>query len=108
MDSDSPAPISDDDEPIVIRTDTIAARLLPAFLSRRAKDLALIDLELARDGFRAIERVGHNLKGVGRSYGLDGVSEIGALIEEAGQQRDAGEIRRQTAMLTRYLQRIRL
>lgn len=95
-------------EPIVIRADSIAARLMPAFLSRRVKDLARIEEELARNGFRVIERIGHNLKGVGCSYGFDGISEIGAAMESAGRLHDVGEIRRQAAALTDYLSRVRI
>lgn len=97
-----------DDQPIVIRPDSVAARLLPAFLDRRIKDLAVIEEELARNGFRVIERIGHNLKGVGRSYGFDGISEIGAAIELAGRHQDATEIRRQAAAMMQYLQRVRV
>jgi HPt (histidine-containing phosphotransfer) domain-containing protein len=95
-------------EPIVIRADSIAARLMPAFLSRRVKDLARIDEELTRNGFRVIERIGHNLKGVGCSYGFDGITEIGAALESAGRLQDAGEIRRQAEALTEYLSRVRI
>ena len=98
----------DDDAAIVIRADSVAGRLLPAFLARRIKDLAVIDEELARNGFRAIERLGHNLKGIGRSYGFDAISDIGAVIEQAGRRRDAAEVRSQAAALARYLQRVRI
>jgi HPt (histidine-containing phosphotransfer) domain-containing protein len=106
--SESTPPEAAIDEPIVIRPDSVAGRLLPAFLDRRAKDLALIDAELTRNGFRAIERVGHNLKGIGRSYGFDGISDIGAAIERAGRRHDAAEIRKQAAALTQYLRRVRI
>jgi len=100
--------MTDNDDPIVIRPDSIAARLLPQFLDRRIKDLAVIDEELARNGFRVIERLGHNLKGVGRSYGFDGISDIGAAIEEAGRKQDADEIRAQASALVEYLGRVRV
>lgn len=103
-----PQPVQPNDEPIVIHPDTVAARLLPAFLARRVKDLALIEEELARDGYRAIERMGHNLKGIGRTYGLDGISEIGAVLEKAGQRHDAAEIRQQATALAEYLRRVQI
>jgi HPt (histidine-containing phosphotransfer) domain-containing protein len=96
------------DEPIVVRTDTVTGRLLPAFLARRAKDLDVIEQELERGGFRAIERMGHNLKGVGRSYGLDGISDVGAKLQVAGQQRDAAQVRTLAAEMAAYLGRVRL
>ncbi|MDO8680161.1 MAG: Hpt domain-containing protein [Acidobacteriota bacterium] len=103
-----PQPFQQDDELIVIHPDTVAARLLPQFLARRVEDLALIDQELARAGYRAIERVGHNLKGIGRTYGMDGISEIGAVLEKAGQRHDATEIRKQAAALAEYLRRVQI
>jgi HPt (histidine-containing phosphotransfer) domain-containing protein len=96
------------DELIIIAPDSVAGRLLPAFLDRRVKDLALIDEELARNGFRVIERIGHNWKGIGRSYGFDAVSVVGAAIERAARQHDAAEIRRQAAALAEYLRRVRI
>ncbi len=95
-------------EPIVIRPDSVASRLLPAFLARRVKDLALIDEELPRNGFRVIEKIGHNLKGIGRSYGFDGITDIGAAMEVAGRDHDSDEIRRQAVALTQYLKRVRI
>lgn len=106
--SPTSTPVPQDDDTVVIRADSVAGRLLPAFLRRRVKDLAVIEEELARDGFRVIERLGHNLKGIGRSYGFDAISEIGAVIEDAGRRRDAAEIRRQAAALASCLERVRL
>jgi HPt (histidine-containing phosphotransfer) domain-containing protein len=104
-----PVPATDDeDEPIVVRPDSFAGRLLPAFLARRARDLDVLDEELARNGFRTIEKVGHNLKGIGRSYGFDGISDIGGALEQAGRHHNADEIRRQTAALAAYLRRVRV
>jgi HPt (histidine-containing phosphotransfer) domain-containing protein len=97
-----------DDDPIVVRADSVTGRLLPAFLDRRVRDLKVIEEELARNGFRVIERIGHNLKGIGRSYGFDGITDIGAAIENAGRQHDATEIRRQSEALMEYLQRVRI
>lgn len=97
-----------DDEPIPIEADTVAGRLMPTFLERRIKDLATIEAELAGGGFRVIERIGHNLKGVGRSYGLDAVTDIGAALESAGRRQDVADIQRQAALLCRYLSRVRI
>ena len=96
------------DDPIVVRADSIAGRLMPAFLARRVKDLARIDEELARNGFRVIETLGHNLKGTGRSYGFDAISDIGAALEQASRRHDAAEIRRQADALVDYLRRVRV
>ena len=102
-------PASDrDDEPIVVRPDSVAGRLLPAFLARRVKDLCVLEEELARNGFGAIEKLGHNLKGLGRSYGFDGISDIGGALEQASRQCNVDEIRKQAAALAAYLRRVRV
>ena len=100
--------IPPDEAPIVVHPDPVLRTLLPKFLARRQHDVALLAKELDRGGFRAIETMGHNLKGIGRAYGCDGISEIGAALERAGQGHDATEIRRQATALTQYLQRVRI
>lgn len=103
----SPAPAADG-SPIVAHVDPVLQPLLPTFLTRRRQDVTLIKQELKREGFRAIQTIGHNLKGIGSSYGFDGISEIGREIELAAQQLDAAAIRRQAAALDEYLRRVRL
>lgn len=103
-----PKRIPRNDEPIVVHADPVLARLLPTFLARRRQDLTLINQELERDGFSALEQLGHNLKGTGRSYGFDGISETGKALEQAAQHHDAAEIRRQATELAEYLRRIRV
>jgi len=93
---------------IVVHVDAILERLLPKFLARRRQDVTFIVEELERDGFAALEKLGHNLKGTGRGYGLDGISEIGALLERAAQDHDAEVIRAQATALDDYLRRVRI
>jgi HPt (histidine-containing phosphotransfer) domain-containing protein len=96
------------DEPLVVHADPVLRRLLPTFLARRQQDLTVINHELERDGFSALEQLGHNLKGTGRSYGFDGISETGKALEQAAQHHDAAEIRRQATKLAEYLRRVRI
>lgn len=97
-----------DADTIVVHVDPILERLLPKFLARRRQDVTFIAEELERDGFAALEKLGHNLKGTGRGYGLDGISEIGGLLERAAQNRDADVIRAQAIALDAYLRRVRI
>jgi len=93
---------------IVVHVDAILERLLPKFLARRRQDVTFIVEELEREGFAALEKLGHNLKGTGRGYGLDGISEIGALLERAAQDHDTEVIRAQATALDDYLRRVRI
>jgi len=94
--------------PIVAAVDPVLQPLLPTFLTRRRQDVTLIKQELSRGGYRAIQTMGHNLKGIGSSYGFDGISEIGRSIELAGEQQDGPAIRRLATELDEYLRRVRL
>jgi len=94
--------------PIVAHVDAVLQPLLPTFLTRRRQDVTLIKQELQRGGFRAIQTIGHNLKGIGSSYGFHGISEIGRAMEAAAEQQDAQAIRRQAKELDEYLRRVRL
>jgi len=94
--------------PIIARVDPILQPLLPTFLTRRRQDVTLIKQELQRGGFRAIQTMGHNLKGIGTSYGFEGISEIGRAIETAAEKEDATAIKQQAKALDDYLRRVRL
>jgi HPt (histidine-containing phosphotransfer) domain-containing protein len=92
--------------PVFAHADPVLKDLVPKFLSRRWQDMTVIGEELARGEFKVIERMGHNMKGTGRSYGFDGISEIGAALETAAQTHDAAAIRRQVTALRDYLTRL--
>jgi sigma-B regulation protein RsbU (phosphoserine phosphatase) len=94
--------------PIIARVDPVLQPLLPTFLTRRRQDVTLIKQELKREGFRAIETIGHNLKGIGSSYGFQGISDIGKAMEFAAQMQDADAIRQNAKELDEYLRRVRL
>ena len=57
------------------------------FIKNRRQNIADIRKFLINNDFLEIGKIGHRLKGVGGSYGFDMVSEIGALIEEAVENR---------------------
>jgi HPt (histidine-containing phosphotransfer) domain-containing protein len=103
--ADKPAP-SADAEPIVLHVDPIVARLLPKFLEHRRRDVAKIRQGADQRDFRAMQDLGHNLKGTGRSYGCDAITEIGQAIEEAAKSGDADRIRQQAAALDTFLKRV--
>lgn len=95
-------------QPVVVRPDPRLKGLIPTYLSRRWEDVTNITQELATGGFRAIGRIGHNLKGTGYGYGFGGIAEIGAALERAAEAENAGEIRLQILALQDYLTRVRV
>jgi len=95
-------------QPVVVLPDPRLKGLIPTYLSRRWEDVTNITQELAGGGFRAIARIGHNLKGTGYGYGFGGIAEIGAALERAAEAENAGEIRLQILALQDYLTRVRV
>lgn len=87
--------------------DPVLQRLLPRFVANRRCDVAVILQNLERNEFERLEQMGHNLKGTGRSYGYDGISEIGRALEDAARTRDASEVRRQADALERFLEGVK-
>jgi sigma-B regulation protein RsbU (phosphoserine phosphatase) len=94
--------------PLHVIPDPRLKGLIPTYLSRRWEDVTKITQELAGGGFRAIARIGHNLKGTGYGYGFGGIAEIGAALERAAEDQNAGEIRLQILALQDYLTRVRV
>ena len=86
-----------------LERDPIIERLLPRFVENRRRDVANIVQLLDRNEYQRIAEMGHNLKGTGRSYGHDGISEIGRALEEAASARDASAVRRQADALAGYI-----
>ncbi|MBF0281673.1 MAG: response regulator [Zetaproteobacteria bacterium] len=66
--------------------------LIPKYLTHRLNDLDGIRCALADDDFATVTRFGHSMKGSGSSYGLDPISEMGALIEKAGLAKDVDRV----------------
>lgn len=82
------------DRPIEI-ADPFARRLMAKYLERRAAEIIELRQALAAGDFQTIAQSGHNLFGSGGAYGLDEISRLGKVLEQAGNDRAAdraGEI----------------
>jgi signal transduction histidine kinase/DNA-binding response OmpR family regulator len=86
-------------------TPTVAG-LVPTFLANRDKDVRVARAALKRHDYHALWVLAHTMKGLGASYGFDGISEIGAMLEQAALAHDdAGGLRAIDA-LESYLGRV--
>jgi HPt (histidine-containing phosphotransfer) domain-containing protein len=83
-----------------------AARLLPKFIAHRQRDVATIRDALGQDDFETISRLGHNMRGNGRSYGFPDIGEIGERMETAANVRNADAIRKEVAALEAWLDKV--
>jgi HPt (histidine-containing phosphotransfer) domain-containing protein len=82
-----------------------AAKLLPRFISHRAEDVAAIRLALDHGDYAIIARLGHNMRGNGRSYGFPEIASIGERMEAAALTQDVASVREQLAALEDWVAR---
>ena len=93
-------------EKTIIRVDPDLVELIPGFLANRRQDIAAMLDSVQRGDFETVRVLGHSMKGAGGGYGFDAITEIGAALEQAANQRNADEIRNRVHELSRYLDRV--
>jgi PAS domain S-box-containing protein len=82
------------------------ADLIPGFLQNRRQDVIEMTRAMESGDFKTVERLGHDMKGVGDSYGFQAITDIGAGLEHAGANANAGTSRMWMGELSRYLDRV--
>lgn len=95
-------------EKIIVTVDPDLEELIPGFLENRAKDVQSLRDALVKSDCKAMQSIGHSLKGVGGGYGFAGLSELGAQIESAAK---AGNVEPLAGLIDRvadYLQRVQV
>lgn len=80
--------------------------LIPPFLERRHRECEEIPAALDARDFRGIARMGHRMCGSGEPLGFPEITEIGRVLERAGENQDREEILVQVERLRDYLSRI--
>ena len=83
----------------------VAARV-PLFLQNRRKDVITMLDALARDDWKTVERLGHNMRGTGAGYGFQAITDFGTAIEREAGNADAVASRRCVDELSTYLERV--
>jgi signal transduction histidine kinase/DNA-binding response OmpR family regulator len=86
-------------------TPTVAA-LVPGFLANREKDLLAARAALKRRDYHGLWVLAHTMKGLGASYGFDGITDIGAALEKAALAHDDAGVLRAVEALESYLGRV--
>lgn len=92
---------------VTVEVDSDIADLVPGFLKNRQDDVQRIQSLIDEENYESLRILGHNMKGSGRSYGFDRVSEIGEAIERASERGDLSDIRESAFHLRDYLDRVR-
>jgi signal transduction histidine kinase/DNA-binding response OmpR family regulator len=100
----APPAVRDDakDPSVMLKYPKLAARI-PAFLQSRRQDVRTMLDALARGDFATVERLGHTMSGVGASYGFQGITDIGAALEQEARNGDLESSRRWVGELSTYL-----
>ncbi|MDO8963817.1 MAG: Hpt domain-containing protein [Coriobacteriia bacterium] len=89
--------------PFTVVPDPDLVDLVPTYLGRRHDDLAKLEAALAVADLETVRIIGHSMKGSGGGYGFDGLTTIGALLENAGRDGDPFAAKSATADLRDYL-----
>lgn len=86
-------------------TPTVAA-LVPGFLANRDKDARAARAALKRRDYHGLWVLAHTMKGLGASYGFDGITDVGALLEKSALAHDDPGVQRAIEALESYLGRV--
>jgi CheY-like chemotaxis protein len=100
------SPAAEAKDAIRIRVNPKIADLIPGFLEHRRNDVTAIRDALDEGDFEIVERLGHGMRGAGGSWGFQGITDIGAALEEAANHGDAGLCRKWADDLSGYLDRL--
>ena len=88
--------------------DSDLEELIPGFMENRKKDLENLSKATTIKDYKALQSIGHSLKGVGGGYGFARMSELGAAIEEAGKTSSLESAREHVEQLRDYLSRLEI
>ena len=92
----------------IVEVDPLLVGRIPKFLANRRDDVQKL-IDAAQSGALDVAyRIGHNLKGIGSSYGFDPISEIGRRVEAASRANEVDGLRRAALDLASYLDQVRV
>ncbi len=93
-------------ERIIVHVDPELEDLLPGFLEDWKEEVTSIREALERNDYETIRKLGHNMKGIGGSCGLEPITDMGRLLEEAAKAMAQEAIRVHLETLSSYLERV--
>ena len=93
-------------DPILLRTIPRFAERIPAYLQNCRQNIVVMLDALDRVDFETVTSLGHQMRGSGGSYGFQGITDIGASLQEAAESADAHGSRKWVGELSNYLDRV--
>lgn len=91
---------------IQIRPDADVRGLVPHFLANRRKDLEAIRGAMDTGDFESVRNLGHNLRGIARGYGFDGLTDFGTQLQDAAARSDRDRVLQLYQSIEDYLARV--
>lgn len=89
---------------MIVRIDSRLERIVPKFLESQRRQIPQLKLAYQRGDFGSLERLGHQNKGTCGGYGFTFLSELGALLEKAAQNKDDRKIEKAITEIEDYLE----
>jgi HPt (histidine-containing phosphotransfer) domain-containing protein len=93
-------------ESIIVHVDSDLGDLMPGFLEDWGEEVKAMREALEKNDYETIRKLGHNMKGIGGSCGLEVVTNMGTGLEEAAKAMDQEVIRKNLDALLCYLERV--
>ena len=94
------------DERIIVKVEKSLRNITPSFLAMKAKDISSARAAVERLEFQSVRRVGHDLKGEGRAYGFENLSELGEALEDAALRQDSVRALRLITQLSAFFEQV--
>jgi PAS domain S-box-containing protein len=93
-------------DPARVRAYSKLAARVPEFLQNGRQNVVTMLEALARGDFETVQRLGHDMKGAGATFGFQAITDIGAALEQEAMSADAGATRGWVGELSMYLDRV--
>jgi len=94
------------DKWIIVQVDADLAALLLGFLKDWQQEVGTMRQALAANHYETIRKIGHDMKGIGGSCGLDEITVRGSSLVEGAKAKDRELIRKNLDTLAGYLDRV--
>jgi HPt (histidine-containing phosphotransfer) domain-containing protein len=94
------------DERIIIHVDPELKTLLPGFLKDWQEEVRAMRQALEKNNYETIRKIGHDMKGIGGSCGLDEITDMGSGLADGAKAMDQESIRKNLDTLSGYLERV--
>ena len=96
------------EEPYTVILARNLEELVPGFIENRRHELEELRRALQGGRYEQLGQLGHNMKGIGSTYGFDRVSLLGGQIEERAAASDRDGVAARIAEYADYLARVKV